>query len=61
MSGITRRTFLQASGAVAAASALGLPTLSQGAESKARVVVIGGATVGPSPRNTFRWRTRAFG
>jgi len=42
MSGITRRTFLQASGAVAAASALGLPTLSQGAESKARVVVIGG-------------------
>ncbi len=42
MSGITRRTFLQASGAVAAASALGLPALSQGAASKARVIVVGG-------------------
>jgi len=42
MSGITRRAFLQASGAVAAASVLGLPTPSRGAESKARVVVVGG-------------------
>ena len=42
MSGITRRTFLQATGAAAAATTLGLPTRSAAAPPKARVVVIGG-------------------
>ena len=42
MSGLTRRTFIQASGALAAASLLGLPGPARGAASKARVVVIGG-------------------
>jgi sulfide dehydrogenase [flavocytochrome c] flavoprotein chain len=42
MSGLTRRTLIQASGAAAAASVLGLPSLAQGAASKARVVVVGG-------------------
>jgi len=42
MSGFTRRTFIQASGTLAAATALGLSGPSRGAASKARVVVVGG-------------------
>ena len=42
MTGTTRRTFLKASTAVAAASALGLPALLRADTPKARVVVIGG-------------------
>jgi sulfide dehydrogenase [flavocytochrome c] flavoprotein subunit len=42
MTGTTRRTFLKASTAVAAASALGLPSLLRAAAPKARVVVVGG-------------------
>jgi sulfide dehydrogenase [flavocytochrome c] flavoprotein subunit len=42
MSGTTRRAFLQASGAAAAAAVLGLPALARAEAPKARVVVIGG-------------------